>query len=345
MINMETNPYAEEFDKACEYLRLTLSYLMSHKLPPTPPNFRVVYESISGGNVDLREKLDDAVKKPGGANSEDIWQLYQKNFTQTDEDLNAFRDEFRDIVTNLHGKVGKSGEGISEYADELDQFSELLDSSDSIADMAGEVRKVIKDTRATEKAHRALGEELANTVKEVASLRNELDQVRQESLTDALTGISNRKAFDNTIEEAMQEASETGEPLCVLIADIDHFKQFNDTHGHLVGDKVLRFVAGTLKRCLKGKDMVARFGGEEFVVILPDTGLDGAKVVAEQIRKAVSSGKLKDQGSGESYGRLTISLGASKYIDGDATKDLLKRADDALYRAKDLGRDRVEIAA
>jgi len=112
-----------------------------------------------------------------------------------------------------------------------------------------------------------------------------------------------------------------------------------------VGDKVIRFVALSLKRCLKGKDMAARYGGEEFAVILPDTALKGAEVIAEQIRKAVSSGVLKDKKINEDYGRITISIGVAQFRSNELPHDLVRRADNALYLAKNRGRDRVEQAA
>lgn len=130
----------------------------------------------------------------------------------------------------------------------------------------------------------------------------------------------------------------------MLLADIDHFKQFNDTHGHLVGDKVLRFVASTLKRCTKGKDYVARFGGEEFSIILPQTDMKGGSIVAEQIRNAVSSGDLKNNQTGESYGRITMSIGVGQYRSDDLPNCLVQRADIALYLAKERGRNRIEQA-
>ena len=142
----------------------------------------------------------------------------------------------------------------------------------------------------------------------------------------------------------MQSAQEQNLSTCLLLADIDHFKKFNDTHGHLVGDKVLRFVASTMKHCIKGKDTAARFGGEEFAVILPNTDLAGAQSAAEQIRSEISSGTLINKSRGESYGSITISIGIAKLNMNDHPNDLIQRADQSLYLAKSRGRNRVEYA-
>ena len=128
-----------------------------------------------------------------------------------------------------------------------------------------------------------------------------------------------------------------------MIADVDHFKQVNDNYGHLIGDKVLRFVASTLKWCVKGKDLVARFGGEEFAVILLNTDMTGAYSVVEQIRRAVYAGKIKDMTSQKMLDQVTISIGIAQFDSSDLPNDLLQRADRALYQAKEKGRNRVEI--
>jgi diguanylate cyclase len=193
-----------------------------------------------------------------------------------------------------------------------------------------------------EKYQHQLDSQVSSILDEVVSLRKELEQVKEESLIDALTGISNRKAFDAALERVFEEARAEQTPLSIMLADIDHFKKFNDTFGHLIGDKVLRFVGATLKRSVKGRDFAARFGGEEFVVILPQTELAGAGVLAEQIRKAISSGELKDRQSDESYGKITVSIGIAQLYPGNLPSDLLERADRALYAAKTQGRNRVE---
>jgi diguanylate cyclase len=137
-------------------------------------------------------------------------------------------------------------------------------------------------------------------------------------------------------------AKETQGELCLLMIDIDHFKKFNDRFGHLIGDEVLKTVAKTLINTLKGQDMVARFGGEEFVVILPTTKIEGAMIVAESIRSAIASKELKRKDTGESFGVITISMGVARFRhDSDTLPLLMKRADDALYESKKNGRNRV----
>ena len=143
----------------------------------------------------------------------------------------------------------------------------------------------------------------------------------------------------------MEDAASGTEPLSLLLIDIDHFKRFNDEYGHIVGDEVLRLVARKIKENVRGRDFVARYGGEEFAVILPGTPIHGAKTVAENIRVSFSVGKLKRVKTSEYLGTISISAGAAQYKPGESVEELVDRSDQALYHAKDAGRDRVATEA
>jgi diguanylate cyclase len=176
---------------------------------------------------------------------------------------------------------------------------------------------------------------------DIAGLQRDLDEVRRESMLDPLTKIFNRKSFDEGMLKSFADAGENGKPLCLMLLDIDHFKRFNDTWGHQTGDQVLRLVAMTLKSNIKGKDMAARYGGEEFAAILPETDLEGAMIVADNIRKAVQAKELLKRSTNEKLGRITASFGVAAYRPGDSPSSLIERADRCLYAAKHAGRNRV----
>jgi len=339
------NPYPDDFAEASARLRLAISLLAEHQIPPSPLNYRVGYDYVAGSNESLIQALNELVANPQNLSRNTLWALYRKFFVQDEKALELMRQEFRRIMVRAKEEFEHSGGTLSRYAATLGRFAEILDPSMPFELMEVEVQKVIDSTLSAEKDQRHLEAHVANLVTEVESLRKELMQIKQESLTDCLTGIPNRKAFDAALEKMVLGAREDKMKFCVLLADIDHFKQFNDAHGHLVGDKVLRFVASTLKRCLKGKDTVARYGGEEFAVLLPNTDLAGGLVVAEQLRTAVSAGKLVDKENSSTYGKITVSIGVAESYTSDSPLTLIQRADRALYLAKDRGRDRVEQAA
>ena len=161
--------------------------------------------------------------------------------------------------------------------------------------------------------------------------------------TDGLTGLANRRAFDEMLEREFKRSVRTKVPLSLLLVDVDHFKAFNDTYGHLAGDDCLRAVAGALRQSLKRPgDVPARYGGEEFAAILPETKAEGSFAIAEALRAAVRNLGIPHTGSDK--GIITVSIGVATFVWGGAierTEQLIRRADEALYGAKTSGRDRV----
>jgi len=180
-------------------------------------------------------------------------------------------------------------------------------------------------------------------VKTHLRLKRKADMLDNLVSVDGLTEIANRRHFDEALEAEWKRARRAGNPLSLIMIDIDFFKQHNDTYGHAAGDDCLRRVAMMLKKSLKRPaDMVARYGGEEFAAILPETGNEQAQVLAESMRTNVEALKIKHSHSTHS-GRLTISVGVATLVptDDSESSDLIKTADSALYKAKEAGRNRV----
>src|SRR5262245_49947914 len=215
---------------------------------------------------------------------------------------------------------------------------EFTDSPDQPSPI---VEWLVASTRELRETTKTPEDRLQSSKTEIGNLNKSLDAIRAETLTDPLTGLGNRKYFDRSIEHAVEQALVSGDPLSLLMFDIDHFKSFNDSYGHLTGDQVLRLVALSLKQTIKGQDITARYGGEEFAVVLPNTALRQALTVADHIRRAVMAKELKKKSTGEILGRVTISVGVSILKPGDDTYSLIERADACLYAAKRNGRNRV----
>lgn len=174
-------------------------------------------------------------------------------------------------------------------------------------------------------------------------LRANVTQSIELAVTDSLTGLHNRRYLDSHLQALFDRAVSRGRPLSVLIADLDRFKAINDTHGHDVGDKVLKEFASRLRKSVRGMDLACRYGGEEFVVVMPDTDPDVARVVAERVRTETAGAPFE---TGEGDVNVTVSVGLSSLEGGaDSIPALLKRADQALYEAKDGGRNKVVAKA
>jgi diguanylate cyclase len=199
----------------------------------------------------------------------------------------------------------------------------------------------VQATQELQQNNHALEARLSASKQEINQLQEHLEAVRTESLTDPLTTLANRKSFDEALVRAIGNARGKNEHLSLVMTDVDHFKRFNDTYGHLTGDQVLRLVAISVKQNVKGQDIAARYGGEEFAVVLPNTILRSAATLAEQIRRAVMTKDLMKRSTGESLGRVTISLGVAALRPDDTPQSLIERADGCLYAAKRSGRNRV----
>ncbi|MGO4331848.1 GGDEF domain-containing protein [Cupriavidus sp. 2TAF22] len=166
--------------------------------------------------------------------------------------------------------------------------------------------------------------------------------LHEAAIRDALTGLYNRRHLEDRLREAFRRWRRSGSPLCILIFDLDHFKQVNDKHGHPAGDAVLKAVAARVGACLREHDVLGRYGGEEFAVLLPDTAFADAIGVAERIRRAIRSEAVRHGGRAIP---ISASIGVAQAVDAgmasDGADQLVRLADEALYRAKAAGRDRV----
>ena len=175
--------------------------------------------------------------------------------------------------------------------------------------------------------------------RQVAALRDRYRCVR--FTLPSFDASQPRKAFTLDLDRITHEATKEGEALSILMVDIDFFKKFNDKYGHLVGDQVLKLVAKTLRENVKGRDSVARWGGEEFAILLPQTRMEDAIKVGDYLRRLVASKKIMRKPQNEELGTITLSMGATLYLPGEPIDDFVNRADQALYRAKQEGRNRV----
>jgi diguanylate cyclase len=330
--------------RAFDIAKAALDSMMSHGVVPDPQNFTVWYEYCSGLNPDISAAIDAAINEKVAFTAERSRELYEQ-FFGLDQVANVVHEtghQIQEQVGEILASLGEAGRDQSAFGEKLAGITGQMSESMSSDAMSGLVRDVLQETRDIITKNATLESKLENSSREIETLQQDLGEVRREAMTDGLTGIANRKHFDLVLRKEATEAAESGEGLCLLLTDIDHFKKFNDTYGHRVGDEVLRVVARTLKDGVKGRDTAARYGGEEFAVILPQTSLQDAVTVADQIRVTLASRNLQNRKTGDSYGKVTLSIGVARYRPGESTDELVERADAALYRAKDAGRNRVE---
>jgi diguanylate cyclase (GGDEF)-like protein len=183
--------------------------------------------------------------------------------------------------------------------------------------------------------------ELLQLIANTMAMDIENIRLRRLSVTDKLTGAYNREFLATQLPASMQEAEEQGEPLSIAVLDVDHFKRVNDTHGHDVGDKVLAEIANRMRETSRARDMLVRYGGEEFLLLLPTANLAKAEEIANRVRRQLQDRVIE---VGDHQLDIRISAGVAEYVHGESPSDLFRRADTALYSAKENGRNRVEVA-
>jgi diguanylate cyclase len=323
--------------------RATLTFMESQKIAATPKNFWIWYEYHRGTHLELVRSLNVVISNKRVFDDALAAEIYDQFFTLGRQD-NAIREtngHVQQTLSQMLEWLSEAEKDTKSYGATLESVSSELASAPGSAGLATMLRRAIVETQAMLERNSTLETHLQSSSQRITELNQNLEEVRREAMTDVLTGIANRKYFDERLKECAREAMEAGHSLCLLFADIDHFKRFNDTWGHQFGDQVLKLVARTLTEGVKGRDTAARYGGEEFAIILPRTSIKDALVVAEHIRRDVASRSLVRRSTGESVGTITLSLGVSRFEPGEPLSDFVERADAALYKAKRDGRNRV----
>ncbi len=320
--------------------------MQQHDVPPTPSNFAVWYHYYSGRFPDLTRAIEIHIANKRTFDAALNRELHDRFFGSENEanNIRQISSQIESTLGDVLHRMGEVGASADRYGDVLAAVSSEIAGADS-SGVQEIVAKLVSETRRMADQNDSLQAELETSSLEINQLREDLANVRQESLTDALTGIANRKMFDTTLRECADAALRNAEPMSLMLLDIDHFKKFNDTFGHQLGDKVLQLVAHTLTQCVKGRDLPARYGGEEFGIILPQTNLEAATTLADQVRLSVAQRKIVRKSTGQDLGTITMSIGVSAYVPGEDLAGLIERADGALYAAKDAGRNRVMARA
>jgi diguanylate cyclase len=252
------------------------------------------------------------------------------------------RSAARELDTQIREQVDGLQSSVQEAAD-LDSLKQVLESH--LEGLLGTMdeHQQQRDQREQEVAARlkGLAERVANMEKEAQGYREHLEVQRQKALIDPLTGLPNRAAWSERLDHEVNTWHQRGNSLSLAMLDLDHFKRINDGYGHLAGDKVLKIIANVLRKYLRPNDFIARFGGEEFVLLMPDSALEEALAVGEGLRAAIEACPFHFKGEPVT---ITMSMGLAQFQPGERSDLALKRADEALYRAKAAGRNRVQAA-
>lgn len=334
--------YRERREQSAELLRRVLPVMARHSAGFHPMSYAVWYEYVAGINPALRSAIEQSLARGAQFTDEDIFALYAAHVAQRDLDSAVrMRTDMERLMQDVDGAALEAGQEVQQYGAELCEYRERLERGLSGEALDGMVRSLIEDTSRMHASTAVFQEHLRNSAREVERLRQELEVAQGLAQRDPITGLLNRRGFDQQLARLYRDGLSR---CCLLILDIDHFKEINDSHGHLLGDKVILAVANALRGCVGERGAIARMGGDEFAVLLTQAELGGAGALAERVRAMVARGALRRADTDEVIGAVSVSVGVAARQGSEPLDAFIARADRALYDAKARGRNCVTVA-
>lgn len=331
--------YPEDSREAAALLKQAVPLMVRHNIPPNPVHYALWYTYSKGQEPELNRHLDRVVKDFDCFPPESAAKLFRDYIIRHElEDARAGQQQAIDLVDDMERDVSSSMKGNLNFQASLGQCMEMLEEPVNER-LPTILSKLQQSTQLMQDQQELFISQLHSAQNEIKNLRDKLERAQLAATLDGLTKVLNRATFTRLLEHALTNAPHG---VALVMLDIDHFKQFNDQYGHPLGDRVLEHVGQVLRNALPPEALAARYGGEEFCVILqncPD--ITNVHTFAEQLRLKIQSLRIKARGTDEVLDTVTASFGVALAKTGDNVESLLTRADDALYRAKRNGRNRV----
>lgn len=338
--------YREPRDQSAELLRLALAEMGRHDAAFTPINFTVWYEHVAGINPRLSQAIAHQLGLEPRFSDETVLRLHREHIAELDGGkAERISDQFQRVMQGMADAASDTGEAAGRFGTQLGQFAIAMRDSDKAA-LANWLDAVQSGTDRMRASADALKAQVARSQQEIDALRADLERARADATLCPLSRVLNRKGFDQRIEAMLRTPPSEGRTHGLIMVDIDHFKQVNDSHGHLMGDRVIQALGDVLRLSVTQPGAVgARYGGEEFAVLLPETTAQDCQQLAELLRTRTKAMKVRNRTTNEVLLTVTVSAGVALSQPGEDAASLISRADAALYRSKQAGRDRVTLAA
>jgi diguanylate cyclase len=334
--------YDQTKEKTAELLRLALGQMGKHPAAFNPLTFTLWYEYAAAINPKLNAAVDQALKKPDPIDDAMVLELYEEHISSVDaEAVERIGVDMELLMRSVVHTASQTGHHAGAFGAQLTGLTEALAANNAEA-LAPKLSEVLASTSAMKNSVDSLQKKVSASQEEIARLRGDLERARGEALLDPMTGILNRRGFEQKLQALIAGHAASDDTHCLVMLDIDHFKKVNDTHGHLMGDRVIQAVGEILRTSVTHEShAAARYGGEEFAILMPRASVDHSTSVAESVRERTKAIKIRKRDTQEVLFSVTLSGGVASLQPGDDAAALIARADAALYQAKQTGRDRV----
>jgi diguanylate cyclase len=316
----------------------------AHLTPPRPSIYSVWFNYITGDNREAKSRLRALMQGGAPVSAYDLEQIHSEYLASDALRQSAIElankrleRELGEVLAAVQSHIDSS----ETYCGSLSRKTQSLNAQSSAENIRTLIEALLSENAAMRTKTVTMARSLEQSKTQVSALHAALIESRINAETDPLTGIANRRGFQERLRDEIGRSKMNGRRLCLVMADIDHFKRINDTFGHTIGDEVLRYFARVLQRQTVPEGSVARYGGEEFALIFPGTGHAAAKQHAELLREQFCAARLVVSESREQIGDVTASFGVAEHLAGEPLESLVQRADEKLYRAKAAGRNRV----
>lgn len=332
-----------ERDRSALLAHRAMALIKGLKLPATPRIYEFCYAYASGDYPSLNMVINDMLNRRIAIGDATIRQIGARYIPQSqgDERIDQVGHRVKLVIGEVLGALGTIIGAEGAFSSDLEETEEKLVAAENRQALIEEIKAMMQSAQRLGDEQRRLEERMNTSIDEIGHLRDQLQKIRAASMTDPITGLPNRRSFERSLEKALVEWKVHDTSGCLVLCDIDDFKTFNDSWGHLTGDQVLCLVAMEVKQKVGKTGTVARPGGAQFAIILPDAPIETARALAEQIRCAIMSRDITMRSTSQRLGRVSLSFGVVAAQADEAPETMVIRVETCLRAAKDQGRNRV----